>query len=356
MLTSHGYRVRVASNGKRAIESVKLALPNMILLDIKMPGLTGYDVCEQLKANEQTRDIPIIFISALDNVQSKLRGFSIGGVDYITKPFQVEEVLARVETHLNLRKLQKELQDTNERMRRELHLAGHMQANFMPRNLPHLRDWQFAAALLPARETSGDFYDIFPLEDGKIGLLMADVVDKGVAAALFMVLSWSLLREGVNASPRFPEQVLANVNQKILDLFENLEYVTAFLGILDPASGELTYANAGQDPPMLISTNGKTRLLTRTGLALGVSDEQGWKQSVIQLHSGDLLILYTDGVTEACNLVMAPFGLGRIRSCAQKYLQRSAEEIKQEILNEVQNFLEGEHAQDDITLAIVKRN
>ena len=120
ILTKHGYRVRPASNGSRALAAVQRELPGLILLDVKMPEMSGYQVCEQLKADERTRDIPVIFISALNEVLDKVKAFSAGGVDYITKPFQVEEVLARVETHLTLRNMQKSLeQEIVERKRAE---------------------------------------------------------------------------------------------------------------------------------------------------------------------------------------------------------------------------------------------
>ncbi len=113
ILSQDGYKVRPAPNGQRALAVAKKHLPDLILLDINMPGMNGYEVCEQLKADTRTRHIPVIFISALSEVLDKVRGFGVGGVDYITKPFQFEEVLARVRTHLSLRHLQNELQEKN---------------------------------------------------------------------------------------------------------------------------------------------------------------------------------------------------------------------------------------------------
>jgi PleD family two-component response regulator len=113
MLTEQGYKVRSVINGQMALTATQAAPPDLILLDINMPGMNGYEVCERLKTDEQTRDIPVIFISALDEIHDKVMAFTVGGLDYITKPFQFEEVLARVETHLSLRRLQKQLQDSS---------------------------------------------------------------------------------------------------------------------------------------------------------------------------------------------------------------------------------------------------
>jgi PleD family two-component response regulator len=111
ILTEQGYKVRPAINGPLALQMAHKAVPDLILLDIRMPEMDGYEVCRQLKADETTREIPVLFLSALDDTEAKVKAFEVGGVDYITKPFQVEEVLARVKTHLTLRTMQQQLQD-----------------------------------------------------------------------------------------------------------------------------------------------------------------------------------------------------------------------------------------------------
>ena len=124
MLAKRGYRVRPVPDGSLAVAAALAEPPDLSLLEIRMPGIDGYQVCQTLKSNSETRQIPVIFISALDAIEDKLRAFTVGGVDYVTKPFQVEEVLARVETHLSLRKLETRLRKANKKMARELALAG----------------------------------------------------------------------------------------------------------------------------------------------------------------------------------------------------------------------------------------
>ena len=356
ILTTAGYHIRVASNGTHALASVEMALPDLILLDVKMPGLNGYEVCAKLKTNARTAEIPVIFISALDDLQDKLQGFHAGGLDYITKPFQLEEVLARVKTHLELRNIQQKLRTANARMAHELNLAALMQANFIPQKMPQIAGWQFDAALLPARETSGDFFDIFMLPDGKLAFMIADVVDKGVAAALFMVLSWSLIRELVLSYPSNPDLVLEKVNQRIISIIEGLEFVTVFLGILNPKTGNLIYANAGHNPPLHLQRNSNdAALLNRTGMALGVSEDVNWQMQQINILKGDAVILYTDGITEACNEAGEIMDFEKFKACVLKFKNESATEIKQGILDTAQNFLNGHPQQDDITLLVLKQ-
>ena len=301
MLAEEGYHVRPVPDGRLALGAVQAEPPDLILLDIRMPELNGYQVCETLKADAKTSDIPIIFISALDATQDKVRAFTVGGVDYITKPFQVEEVLARVETHLVLRKLQKQLQDTNRKMAQELALAGRVQTSFLPHNLPNIPGWQLSGTLKPARETSGDFYDFIPLPDGRLGIVVADVSDKGAGAALYMALSWTLIRTYAAEYPAQPEIVLKAVNRRIVKDTDSSHFTTVFYGILDPDTGTLVYSNAGHCPPYLMNAaeGGNARRLIRTGVPLGILGEETWEQAVVQLAPGDVLVLYTDGRRQA---------------------------------------------------------
>jgi sigma-B regulation protein RsbU (phosphoserine phosphatase) len=360
-LAKGGYGVRAVTSGRRALASVQAALPDLVLLDVRMPGMDGYEVCRRLKADRRTRDVPVLFLSALDETGDKVQAFGLGAVDYITKPFQGEEVLARVETHLALRRLQSELRDANrrlveanERMERELALAGKVQASFLPREPAAPPGWQVVAALKPARQTSGDFYDLIPLPDGQMGLLIADVVDKGVSAALFMALSWILIRTYAVEHPGQPERVLKAVNRRILAETGTGQFVTAFYGILDPDTGTLTYSNAGHPPPLLFGAPAP-RPLTRTGMALGVVETETWDRAAVSLEPGAVLVLYSDGVTDAENEQAAPFGAERLQACVQARLGGSAVEIQTAVLDEIQAFAGQAVQLDDVTLMVLVR-
>ena len=271
ILSERGYSPRAVTSGSRALASAEMIPPDLILLDIRMPEMDGYEVCRQLKANPKTAGIPVLFISALDDIQDKMKAFSAGGVDYITKPFQLEEVIARVETHLALRRLQRNLQDANRRMQRQLALAAQVQSSFLPKDIPHIDGWELAVSLLPAQLTSGDFFDMLRLPGNSLGVLIADVVDKGVGAALFMAMSCALLRTYALEHPAQPAQVFQAVNQRLLEYTAAHQFVTVFFGVLQPESGLLTYSNAGHNPPLLVSPAhpGTTGQLTHSGLPWG---------------------------------------------------------------------------------------
>jgi len=358
MLAEHGHSVRAVTSGGRALASARLSRPDLVLLDIKMPEMNGYEVCERLKADVQTRDVPVIFISALDELQDKVRAFAVGGVDYITKPFQVEEVLARVETHLALRRLQEQLENANKKMARELALAGQVQASFLPSKLPDIPGWQLKVTLKPVSQTSGDFYDVMLLQNGKLGILIADVVDKGVGAALYMALSWTLIRTYAAEYPTQPELVLSAVNRRILMDTSAEQFVSVFYGIIDPATGTLTYCNAGHYPPYLlrVGNGGAAMALTRTGMVLGVEKDVKWEQASAQLAPGDVLVLYTDGITDAEDERGEFFGQDRLLEAVQASQGSSAQDIQDSLLTAVHNFVGNTVQFDDIALMVVMRD
>jgi serine phosphatase RsbU (regulator of sigma subunit) len=358
MLAEQGYHVRPVPDGSLALAAVQAEHPDLILLDIRMPEMNGYQVCERLKADALTCDIPIIFISALDAIQDKVKAFAVGGVDYVTKPFQVEEVMARVETHLALRKLQKQLQDANRKMAQELALAGEVQASFLPRDLTDIPGWQLTATLKPAREMSGDFYDFISLPNGCLGIVVADVSDKGAGAALYMALSWPLIRTYAAEYPTQPEKVLSAVNRRIINDTHSCHFVTAFYGVLDPDTGALVYCNAGHWPPYLIEArnNGSVQRLTRTAASLGLFADGNFEQGVVQLDPGDILVLYTDGITEAQNPQGSFLGEERLLESVKTKLGRPVGEIKDNILADVQSFAGDASQSDDIALIILLRD
>jgi serine phosphatase RsbU (regulator of sigma subunit) len=188
-------------------------------------------------------------------------------------------------------------------MSQELTLAGRIQASFLPNRMPDLPGWQLAVTLLPARTTSGDFFDFIPLNEHKIGIVIADVADKGIGPALYMALSRTLLRTFATQNIDDPHLVLEMTNKRILsDARANL-FVTMFYGVLDYHAGILRYCNAGHNPPFLLSAS-KGRYITeldKTGIPIGIDDSTTWESEQLSISTGDVLILYTDGITEAQN-------------------------------------------------------
>ena len=244
------------------------------------------------------------------------------------------------------------------RIARELMLAGRIQASLLPASPPELPGWQIAVALEPARETSGDFYDFIALPGGRWGFVVADVADKGLGAALFMALSRTLLRTYAREYPAHTGRVLAAVNERILSESRAGLFVTMFYAVLDPATGTLTYANAGHHPPYVLCAQpgAAPRALTRTGMALGVLETEQWEQAGTVLGPGDVLLLYTDGVTDTVNPQRTRFGAQRLLEVAQEPPGRSAHEIQAAILAALDRFAGDAPQLDDVTLVVLGRD
>jgi sigma-B regulation protein RsbU (phosphoserine phosphatase) len=240
----------------------------------------------------------------------------------------------------------------------ELAQAGKIQASFLPEEVPYIPGWQLAASLTPAKETSGDFYDFIHLPEGRLGIVIADVADKGAAAALYMTSSRTLIHTFALEYPALPELVIGEANRRItIDTHEGL-FITVFYGVLDPTSGTLVYCNAGHNPPFLLRAQGDTEVqsLTRTGVPLGIVEETNWEQRTLQLSQGDVLVFYTDGVTDAQNSQESFFGMERLLASIQSNSGGAAQYIHDAIRTDLHEFAGGTPQFDDITLVILVRD
>ena len=258
---------------------------------------------------------------------------------------QIGSALYRAQTH------QETLQ--RQKMAQELAFAGRIQQSFLPNEIPQHPNWDFAATLIPARQTSGDFYDFVPLGNGRLGLVVADVADKGTGAALYMALSRTLIRTYAMQFPDEPGKALQFANERILSDTESDQFVTVFYGVLELVSGRFTYANAGHNPTYHL--NGAVQSLTKTGIPLGMFEEMVWQQETIQIGAGDSLILYSDGVPEAQNSQQEEFGDDRMLAIAQQRPQAAAITRQNAITEAVTAFVDGAPQFDDITLMVATR-
>jgi serine phosphatase RsbU (regulator of sigma subunit) len=244
----------------------------------------------------------------------------------------------------------------HQKMVQELTVAAEIQASFLPATLPHVDGWQLAAALRPARQTSGDFYDLFELPDGRLGLLIADVTDKGTGAALFMALSRTLIRTYAFEYPEQPAKALHAASKRILSDSRSSMFVTVFYGVLDTASGTLTYCNAGHNPPYLLRDGAEPQPLPNTGIPLGIMPDVTWTTETAALESGDTLVLYTDGVSEAQNASREMFEDERLLDAVQSSREHTPQAVQDAILAAVDRFVGNVPQYDDITLMVVMRD
>ncbi len=272
----------------------------------------------------------------------------IGAPGYV---IQVQDMLERLSALIYAHAL------AHQTSAQELAMAGEIQAGLLPGSLPQVPGWQLAAVLDPARETAGDFYDCILLPNGCLGIVVADVADKGAGAALYMAMTRTLIRTYAREYPVEPEQVLSAVNRRMLQDTPADLFVTAFYAILDLASGVLTYCNAGHNPPIVLSSGADAVLqrLRGTGLALGVMDDAVWERRAIQLAPESALLLYTDGVTEAQNQQEELFGEERLIALLHAYRGCAAQDICEALIASVYEFTSDAPQFDDITVMVIVR-
>ena len=261
---------------------------------------------------------------------------------------QVASAIHQADTYAGTLAMQKTLQ--------ELSLAHSIQASFLPESIPQLPGWQLSATLEPARQIAGDFYDFIHLPEGKLGILIADVADKGLGSALYMALSSTLIRTFANDYYRDPAKVLKTVNQHILRNARANLFVTVFFGVLDPATGMLCYANAGHNPPYLLGNKNGISTLNNTGMPLGIDEENEWGQNEIHISHGEILLMYTDGVTDAQNSLGEFIDRNVILNSFHQNLGKPAQEIQQGILDKVHHFVGEAPRFDDLTLVVLRRD
>ena len=354
-----GYQVLVATNGQQALDVMAKVRPDLILLDIMMPIMDGFEACANIKANADWHDIPIIFLTAKTETADLVKGFELGAVDYVSKPFNAHELMARVHTHLTVDRLRTSVSEKNaalekaqQQMSAELDLARAMQVAILPSRFPVAVGCDGAARMLPATTMGGDFYDFIELPGGRIGLVMADVSGKGVPAAFFMAVARTNLN-ALAATASGPADCLQRTNDVLLTQNPMDLFVTVFYAVFDPATGVLTYSNGGHNPPLLRRANGQVEMLTSAaGLVLGMFPAS-YDEDVAQLAPGDTLVLYTDGVTEAFNVDVQMYEEARLVERVRDDGGATAKGLVTAIFDSVIGFSGAAPQSDDITVAVL---
>jgi phosphoserine phosphatase RsbU/P len=359
MLKDRGYKVRPAPSGKLALQAARRDPPDLILLDINMPEMSGYEVCEHLKADEKLKGIPIIFISALTEPLDKVKAFAIGGVDYLTKPFQMEELHARVETHLKLRRLQIELEEysqhlelARERLKFDLELAREVQRGFLPRRMPAIPGYEFFGYYEAAYEVGGDYYDFILLPEQRVAVLLGDVAGKGVVAALLMAKLSADARFCMLTEPD-PAAAITKLNALMNQAGIADRFVTLVAAVLDPGRHTVTLVNAGHPSPLIYhhATRTVSEAISKdvAGVPLGVLDDCEYASCEIHLEPGDSILAFTDGVTEAMDIHERPLETRGVVA-AMRGEAYSPQALGEQVVKVVKQFATGRSQHDDIAL------
>lgn len=293
ILSREGFRTILANSGPDGRALAREHKPDVILLDVVMPGESGFETCAQLQADVETADIPVLFVSALDSVADKVKGLRIGAVDFISKPFQPEEVLARVRVHLRIRAANRSLMDTQ---RARLEELRHAQRAILvnPEELPEAN---FGVYFRPMEETGGDFYDAVQIDDQTFGYFVADVSGHGVGASFVTSAIKALVRQ--YSGPLFsPLDTMRSINSVLRTVMPEERYLTACWALWNRRGETLSVVSAGHPPLIVVRPGLGTEIVEMAGDPLGVFGSVVLQQREVRLARGCRFFLYTDGLIE----------------------------------------------------------
>lgn len=380
VLESPQYRLVKAASGPEALKALLREDFAVILLDVMMPGMDGFETAEVIRSRDRSRYIPIIFVTAQGTSDADVaRGYGVGAVDYLFKPIlpqvlrskvvafaelfrKTEEVRRRDQQLRELQRRQHEAQLAEargrletERMRHEMALAREIQQHLFPRKPPVQQGLDIAGRSVPTNAAGGDYFDYIDHPEGFLDIVIGDVSGHGVGPALLMAATRAYLRAFAPLHAE-PGKVLARMNRALASDIIGDYFVTLLLMRISAHRSSFVYANAGHNPACLLNRQGEVKAqLTSTGLPLGIIPDTEFETSPpIGLCDGDIAFLYTDGVVEASAPDETLFGLERALELVRSRRHDAPSEIVAEVQSAIARFTRRETQQDDVTTVIVR--
>ncbi|QTD53165.1 SpoIIE family protein phosphatase [Sulfidibacter corallicola] len=348
---SQQYRILEAVDGSHGLEVARKQKPDLIISDVMMPNMDGYEMCRQIRKDRDLKHIPIIMLTAKASDEMKVEGLEIGANDYLSKPFNVRELSARVRNLLSIREQERS-------MKRSLEMAHKAQVCMLPTAVPHIDGLDIASFSQPAREVGGDYFDFVMRDPRRLGVVIGDVSGKGMPAALYMTMAKGLV-QAYSAGTDSPKEALSQINRQFhrasaANIFLSLQYA-----LLDAEQGQMIISNAGHNPVLLHSpSRGESNFLKTSGMAVGLEGGEVFDKVVqdvqIPFHPGDVMLFYTDGIVEAMNDRNEVFGEDRLMEVIKDTDHLSAKDILERIRHEYSRFVAGMDQFDDMTAVVIK--
>jgi sigma-B regulation protein RsbU (phosphoserine phosphatase) len=342
-LRSEAYDVLTAANGEDGYRLVQERQPDLVILDLLLPKMDGYEICGEIRRHGLAT--PILMLTAQDEEPSRVQGFDAGADDYVTKPFSVRELLGRVRAILRRSEGRSDLAN-----QRQLDQARQVQQRLLPAEIPQLPGFHIAASWIPARITSGDYFDVFALDDGVTAVCIADVCGKGMPAAMLMSNLQAAVKSHASRVMR-PRDLCSRINRLMCRNVAEQGFISFFYAMIESRPKRLTYCSAGHNPPILVSGDGVCRLDCGGGL-LGVFEHWRYDDREIQLQSGDRLLIYTDGVTESRDAAGEEFGENRLVDLVRRFESTNAAGLAEAVVGAARRFSNG-CFEDDLTVVSI---
>jgi phosphoserine phosphatase RsbU/P len=361
LLRQAGHQTEAVSSPAAVLEAIRQRDFDLVLLDLNYArdttsGQEGLDLITNIR--ELDRTLPVVVLTGWGTVELAVEAMHRGVRDFVQKPWDNRTLLKTLSTQIEVGRrrrletsLEAESRRANRKLEQELEEAKEIQRALLPAELPHIDGIELVVSWQPARAVGGDYFDVLKFGDSHTGICIADVAGKGMAAALLMSNVQAVLKSFASKTIA-PGELCARVNSVVCENIVRNRFISCFYALLDMRQGKVSYANAGHYSPML-ARDGRCLRLTEGGPVLGVFPEQSYQQHEIQLRSGDCMVLFTDGVTEACNAAGEEFGEVRLQELLMAGHELHAAELREEIMNAVTEFSNG-NFDDDVTLMVLR--
>ncbi len=354
-LRASGRIIESYFSGKDVLEAMKQKTPDLILLDIMMPEMDGFEVCRRIKMNPKFYDIPLIFITALSDIENKQKGLQLGAVDYIIKPFDIFEVRLRVKRQLRMRHLYLQIKRQNEIMREELMAARKIQINLLPENdisLPN--GYEFFYEYYSCENLGGDFLDITKLDEDHYMFYITDVSGHGTASSLITIYVKEFFHKYVYSEELSPAKLLEDLNKSFMSLKFEGRYLTIFMGILDTKKDILKWSSGGLNTMPFLVNNDEIQELKNPAFAVGWFDNVKWDDHVTKFTDDSFLILYSDAAIEVKNSEDEQLGINGLKNIIIENDMQTFPDLNI-IVNELLDYKEGVSFDDDLTLLCIQK-
>jgi len=348
ILTPLNISVDEAENGIAGLEMISRNSYDLILLDIIMPEMDGFGFLKEFSRDAREQFIPVILMTGLDDLNAKIKGLSTGADDYLLKPLNEQELIARVFSLLRLKNANSELYEKNMLIKKELEAAKKIQRYIVPSDFSFIDYPSVSGIYKPIEDIGGDFFDCYKIDENRSAFLIADVTGHGIPAALTMTMAKMLFSM---SAPKFSEasELMKEINRQMKGTLLDTQYVTAFYLIFDRSTGKLTYSNAGHTRALFYrESKNQVLALDSFGWFIGISEECEYEEKSVIVSEGDRLFIYTDGITEAKNNSGEDYGEVRLAKFLRNNHRLSGENFCNELMNSVNSFIEKTPINDDI--------
>jgi phosphoserine phosphatase RsbU/P len=352
LLRSRGFSTEAVTHPARVLSLLQTGEFDVVLMDLNYArdttsGSEGLELVSMIRLMDQL--LPVVVMTAWGNVDLAVEAMRRGASDFVQKPWDNLQLLQKVHHQVSRAKMQRRAQRQHDD---ELWEAREIQEKLLPKSLPEVAGYQVAGMTQPMRFVGGDYYNVVRLDPKHIALCIADVAGKGLPAALLMSSFQAALRP-LMAQKLDPRELCGRLNRILCDLTPVGKFISFFYAVLNPSEKRLTYCNAGHNPPLLIRTDGQSTELNAAGAVLGQFPHWRYEQSELQISSGDKLVVFTDGLVEACNADEEPFGEHNVVQIARGNPGASARDLMG-LLTQAASQHCGGHFQDDASLIVLR--